>query len=405
MALLQTTTLPDRNRTAPRAIVRLGALATGVIVVNLFASQVLAGLMAQTLRMGTIEAGMVSTLTLLGYALGLFMLVPLADVLENKRLIVGTLFCNTVAAICMALAPTAELLLAASFFLGASCSAIQMLVPLIASMTHPGDRGRVIGDVMGGLMVGILLSRPVASVTADIWGWRGFYVSSAAAIIILAGALVRQLPSLRPPIRMSYAQLLGSFGTLWREEHVLRVRSWTAALVMASFSAFWAAVALRLSIPPFNLTPSGIAIFALVGAAGAAATPLAGRLGDRGHVRITLFASHVAIIWSAIVSAWAGHIGSQYWALGGLGVGAILLDLGVTGDQTLGRRAVNLLQPEARGRINGLFVCLFFIGGAIGAAAATLAWTHGGWTWVCAVVGSFALLALITDMVTTTGTA
>lgn len=404
MALLHTPTLPERNQTAPRAIVRLGALATGVIVVNLFASQVLAGLIAASLDMSTIETGMVSTLTLLGYALGLFMLVPLADVFENRRLILGTLCCNVAAAICTAFAPTGELLLAASFLLGASCSAIQMLVPLVASMAHPSERGRVIGDVMGGLMIGILLSRPVASLIADIWDWRGFYVSSAAAVVILLSALARRLPLLRPPARMSYAQLLKSFGTLWREKSVLRVRSWTAALVMASFSAFWAAVALRLSAPPFNLTPSGIAIFALVGAVGAVATPLAGRLGDQGFARITLFASHVAIILSAIASVWAGTIKSQSWALATLGLGAILLDLGVTGDQTLGRRAVNLLQPEARGRINGLFVCLFFVGGAIGAAAVSFAWAHGGWTWVCGVVGMFALVALITDVLTKTGT-
>jgi MFS family permease len=127
-------------------------------------------------------------------------------------------------------------------------------------------------------------------------------------------------------------------------------------------------------------------------------------LGDRGHARITLCVSHIVIIISAVLSAWADSAGSQLWAFGALGLGGILLDLGVTGDQTLGRRAVNLLQPEARGRINGLFVCLFFIGGAVGAAVASVAWAHGGWMWVCGAVGSFALLALITDVATQTGT-
>lgn len=404
MAMLQTTAVAGADQTVPRAIVRLGAIATGVVVVNLFASQVLAGLMARSLGMTGVEIGMVSTLTLLGYALGLFMLVPLADVFENKRLIVGTLLCNIAAALCTALVPTSALLLVSALLLGASCSAIQMLVPLVASMAPPHQRGRVIGDVMGGLMVGILLSRPAASVIADIWGWRGFYVLSATAVLVLAGALVRHLPTFRPKARMSYVQLLASFWTLWRSEAVLRVRSLTAALVMASFSAFWAAVSLRLSAPPFNLTPSGIAIFALIGAVGAAATPIAGRLGDRGHARITLCVSHIVIIISAVLSAWADSAGSQLWAFGALGLGGILLDLGVTGDQTLGRRAVNLLQPEARGRINGLFVCLFFIGGAVGAAVASVAWAHGGWMWVCGAVGSFALLALITDVATQTGT-
>jgi predicted MFS family arabinose efflux permease len=185
---------------------------------------------------------------------------------------------------------------------------------------------------------------------------------------------------------------------------VLRVRAWTAALVMASFTAYWAAIALRLSSAPFNLNAREIALFALMGAAGAAATPLAGRLGDRGWARPMLFASHLTIIVSLGLCAWAGLIESPVMALFVLSIGTILFDMGVTSDQTLGRRAINLLRPEARGRMNGLFVGLFFIGGALGAAAAAFAWAHGGWTAVCVVAAFFGLLALITDLTTKTGT-
>jgi predicted MFS family arabinose efflux permease len=404
MTISEATKLPSDAQTAPRSFVWLAAIATGVIVTNLFAPQILVGLIGASLGMSAGQAGMVSTLTLLGYAIGLFLLVPLADLFENKRLILRTLACAILAALCTALAPTPHLLLFATFVLGASCAAIQMLVPLVASMSPPELRGQVIGDVMSGLMIGILLSRPLASLIADTWSWRAFYLVSAISMAALTGALALYLPTLRPAARAGYGTLLASFPKLLKHEPVLRVRAWTAALVMAAFTAYWAAIALRLSSTPFNLNAKEIAVFALIGAVGTTATPLAGRLGDRGWARPMLFASHLTIIISLGLCAWAGVIESQVVALLVLSIGTILFDVGVTSDQTLGRRAVNLLRPEARGRLNGLFVGLFFIGGAVGAAAAAVAWTFGGWTAVCAVAAIFGLLALITDIATSTGT-
>jgi len=258
--------------------------------------------------------------------------------------------------------------------------------------------------VMSGLMIGILLSRPLASLVADAWNWRAFYLVSATSMAALTGALALYLPTSRPARRAGYGMLLASFPQLLKDEPVLRVRAWTAALVMASFSAYWAAIALRLSSAPFNLDAKGIALFALIGAAGAAATPLAGRLGDRGWARPLLLASHLMIIIALGLCAWAAFVESKAIALFWLSIGTILLDVGITSDQTLGRRAINLLRPEARGRLNGLFVGLFFIGGAVGAAAAAFAWTFGGWIAVCVVAAFFSLLALITDVVTSTGT-
>jgi predicted MFS family arabinose efflux permease len=257
---------------------------------------------------------------------------------------------------------------------------------------------------MSGLMVGILLSRPLASLIADAWSWRAFYLVSAVSMAALTGTLALYLPTSRPAARTGYGMLLASFPKLLKDEPVLRVRAWTAALVMASFTAYWAAIALRLSSAPFNLNAKAIAMFALIGAAGTAATPLAGRLGDRGWARPMLFASHLTIILSLGLCARAGFIESKAIALLLLSIGTILFDVGVTSDQTLGRRAINQLRPEARGRLNGLFVGLFFIGGAVGAAASAFAWTVGGWTAVCIVAGCFGLLALITDLTTRTGT-
>ena len=403
MTISEATKLSPARTASVRPLIWIGAITTGTVVTNLFAPQILVGLISRSLGMTTLQAGLISTLTLLGYALGLLLLVPLVDLVENKRLILRTLACAIVAAIGTAMAPTAVILLAATFVLGASCAAIQMVVPLVASMVPPERRGQAIGDVMSGLMIGILLSRPAASLIADSWDWRGYYITSAVLMTVLAGALARYLPSLRPAARVSYGALLRSFPDLLREEPVLRVRSWTAALVMASFTAFWAAVALRLPDAPFRLDARGIALFALIGVAGAAATPLAGRWGDKGFARPLLIAAHLMIIGALALCAWAGVMESRATALTLLGIGAVLLDFGITTDQTLGRRAVNLLLPEARGRINGLFVALFFIGGAIGAAAASAAWSFGGWSAVCAVAAGFGVLGLITDLATKTG--
>jgi predicted MFS family arabinose efflux permease len=404
MTVSDVTKFPSAKPIAERSLIWLGAITTGVVVTNLFAPQILVGMIGRSLAMTAQQAGMVSTLTLLGYAIGLLLLVPLVDLVENKRLILRTLACAIPAALCTALAPTPFLLLVATFVLGASCAAIQMMLPLVASQVAPARRGQAIGEVMGGLMVGILLSRPLASLLADAWSWRAYYFVSAALMTALAAALARYLPTLQPRATFGYGALLCSFPKLLREEPVLRVRAWTAALVMASFTAFWAAVALRLPAEPFRLDAQGIALFALIGVAGAAATPLAGRWGDRGWTRPMLFAAHLLIVASLALCAFAALLESRIAALLVLSIGTILLDVGITTDQTLGRRAINLLRPEARGRSNALFVALFFVGGAVGAAAASFAWTYGGWTSVCTVAAVFGVLGLITDIATTTGT-
>lgn len=378
----------------------LFAIATGVIIINLFAPQTLVGIIGPSLGFSESGAGLVAMASLLGYAAGLFFLVPLADLMENRQLVLRMLLSALVMAVAAAFAPTGWSLLIFLFLLGAACSAIQILVPIAAAMAPPEHRGRVIGNVMSGVMVGILVSRPLASLIADFWGWRSFYALSAATLALLAAVLALRLPERRPLISASYGALIGSLFKLLQEEPVLRLRAFTAALMMASFSLFWTSVALRLAQPPFSLGQSGIALFALVGAGGAAATSVFGRMGDRGWTRTATLASHVIVLAAMALAAWVGGIrsGSSVALLILLGMSAVLLDVGVTGDQTLGRRAVNLLKPEARGRINGLFVGIFFLGGALGSALAGTAWDFGGWAGVCAGAAGFGVIALITGL-------
>ena len=382
-----------------RAMTWLFAAATGLIVINLFASQTLIGPIAASLRLGEGAAGLVSMATLLGYAAGLFLLVPLADLAENRSLVVAMLSAALLAAVAASASTVAVAFLAALFVLGAACSAIQILLPMAASMAPPEQRGRVVGDVASGLMIGIVLSRPCASSIAHLWSWRAFYAVCAATLGLVAVVLAVTLPQRRPRLRASYPALLASLWQLIRTEPVLRQRALTAALVMAAFSVFWTTVALRLALAPFHLGQSGIALFALAGASGAVAAPIAGRAGDRGWGGGTLVLCHGLIIVASALAAWCGSAGasSPLVALVAMAASAVLLDFGVIGDQTLGRRAVNMLRPEARGRLNALFVGLFFLGGAVGSAMAGVAWELGGWPAVCITGGGFGTVALLVD--------
>lgn len=389
-------------RTAPvlsPALTLLFACAVAVIVTNVFAPQTLVGLIGADLGLGEAASGLVAMATLIGYAGGLFLLVPLADLAENRRLVLRMLGAAVVLAGLAGLAPGAGMLIVTLVFVGAACSMIQVLVPLAAAMALPERRGQVVGDVMSGLMLGILLARPLASLVADTLGWRAFHGIVALAMALLWPVLALRLPQRQPAGNARYGALIASLGKLVAREPVLRWRALTAALSMAAFSLFWTAIAFRLAAAPFHLGQRGIAVFALVGAAGAAVAPLAGRLGDRGLTRVTTIASHLLILAGFALAALAGWAGaaSSGPMLVAMGVAAVLLDIGVTGDQTLGRRAINMLDEQARGRLNGLFVGLFFLGGALGAGLAGLAWSLGGWPLITAVGAAFGVAALIAD--------
>jgi predicted MFS family arabinose efflux permease len=384
---------------APR-IATIFAFSAGVIVTNLFAPQTLVGLIGPSIGLTLAQCGLVAMASMLGYAAGLFLLVPLADLVETRRLVVTMVLTAAMAATVVALAATALLLLGALFVLGAACSAIQILVPAAAAMAPPDRRGSVIGNVMAGVMTGILLSRPLASIVADNFGWRTFYGTGATAMICVAAVLAYAVPRTMPESRMSYPALIGSMWELFRSEPKLRRRALTAGLVMAAFSLYWTSVALRLEQSPFYLDQKGIAIFALMGVAGVAATPIVGWFGDKGWTRHVTIASHVVLTSAFALASGADWLPAEAATslLVPMGAGAILLDVGLTGDQILGRRTVALLNPIARGRLNALFVGLFFLGGAAGSTLAGLAWTSGGWPLVCVIGAACGISALIVDL-------
>ncbi|GIF66384.1 MFS transporter [Asanoa ishikariensis] len=358
-----------------RALTFILATASGLSVANIFYSQPLLDLIAQAFHTTESSAAIVVTVTQLGYAAGIIVLMPLGDLIENRALASRVLVVTAIAAGLAAVAPNLPIFLVCSVLLGFTAVVAQIVVPFAAHLAPEAARGRFVGQVMSGLLLGIMLARTVSSLLADLWGWRSVYIVSAGLMLIMAVVLATTLPSRRPDHTDGYRSLMLSIGRLIRTEPALRRRAALQALMFATFSAFWTSIAYEL-IKVHHLSQTEIAIFALVGAAGAAAAPVAGRLGDRGLGRP---ATGVVFALAAVAMA-VGGIGSHH--LVGLAVAAVLLDLAVQGNLVLSQQEIYQLRPDARSRINTVFIGSVFFGGAIGSALSGLLYDHLGWSGV-----------------------
>ncbi|WP_426701528.1 MFS transporter [Rhodanobacter sp. Col0626] len=380
-----------------RELTPLLTLACGVIALNIAAAQPLVGVIAHSLGLSLAATGLVTMATLLGYSAGMVFLVPLTDLVENRRLVLGTLALDVIAMLASAWAPGAATYLVAAFAVGAATSSIQMLVPLAASFAPEAERGRVVGNVMSGLMIGILVSRPLASLIGSAYGWRDVFVIFAIAITLMTLVLRKRLPTMQPVHRMRYGTLVRSLWPLIRSERVLQRHALSAILAFGAFNVFWTIIALRLAQPPFGLGANGIAAFAMAGVGGSVIAPIAGRLGDRGWTRPLNVLMHLLII-ASMALAWIAGDRAPIAGLVLMVAASLLLDIGTVGDQTLGRRAINVIRPEARGRLNGLFTGAFFVGGAGASALAGVAWAVGGWDLTCALGVVFGVAALAVSL-------
>jgi predicted MFS family arabinose efflux permease len=365
------------------------ATACGLTAANIYYAQPLISLIAPSVGLGETAASLIVTITQLGFCLGLILLVPLGDLVENRALTFWTLSGAVAALLAAALAPSAAAFLAAALCIGLASVAAQMLVPIAAHLSPDATRGRTIGNVMSGLLIGIMLARPVSSLIANSFGWRAVFFASAVAIATLAFALRRLLPRRRPKVDHGYISLIGSLWTLLRDTPELRRRAAYQAFLFAAFSLFWTAVPLELAGPTFGLTQRGIALFALAGAGGALSAPIAGRVADRGWGRASTGLSMAAVAIAFLLARIGG--GGSMVALLAAGV---VLDAGVQGTQIVGQRIIYAIGDEARSRLNGLYIALFFIGGAVGSSIASLVYALGGWEWISEIGLAFPLAAL-----------
>ncbi|WP_329012493.1 MFS transporter [Streptomyces sp. NBC_00690] len=372
-----------------RGVVVLFAVACGAAVANVYFSQPLLVTVGHDLAMSPALVGSVVTLTHVGYGLGLFFLVPLGDVVNRRRLILAQLLLLVLALAAVATAHTATILLAGMATMGLLAVVTQTLVAFAASLAAPARRGRVVGLVTSGVVMGILLARTASGFLADLAGWRSVYLASAGLTALLALVLHRVLPRHNsvPLATLRYGQLLRSTITLFARERLLRIRALLGLLIFAAFSTLWSSITLPLSEPPYTFSHTAIGALGLVGAVGALAAIMAGRLNDRGLSQRT---TGVALALLAV--SWL-PLAFTRSSLCALIVGVILLDLAVQAVHVTNQTLIYALHPDAGSRLIGGYMVFYSIGSATGAIAATSLYTAAGWGAVCALGAAISCVA------------
>lgn len=379
---------PPATMTRGRTL--LFAVAGGAAVGNLYWAQPLLDDVAADLGTSPASAGLLVTLTQVGYALGILLLVPLGDVVDRRRLVPGVLAASAVALLAAALAPGFGALLVALALVGATTVAGQLLIPLAGDLADPASRGRVVGTIASGVLTGILLSRTVSGVIAEVAGWRSVYVLAAVVAVVLAFLLARAVPRLPRRERVRYPQLIASVVGVVRAHRAVRVTLVVSASVFAVFTMFWTALTFLLSSAPFGYSTTAIGAVGLVGLAGAVAAQRVGRLHDRGWSVPVTGAALVLVLVSLVVAG----LGARSIVV--VLVAVLLLDVGVQAANVLNQTRLFAIDPAARSRLNTAFVTGNFAGGAVGSAVAGVLWNAGGWTAV--TVGAAVLVGFATTV-------
>ena len=382
---------PASDPPFPRWLLTLLAFTAGATVANIYYCQPLLDAMARSFGVGVEAVTNAAAATQLGVAVGMLTIVPLGDSLERKRLILLIILLSSVALAGTALCRTAAAMGFAGFVIGVVGVTPHLVVPYAAGLVGPERRGRTVGFVMSGLLIGILLSRTLSGVVGAHAGWRTVYWLASAAMLALAGLLAVVLPSQKPARQVPYRELLGSLWPLVRREPVLRRHALIGALGMGAFSAFWTTLAFYLAALPAHYGSETAGLFGLVGAAGAAAAVVAGRLADRVGPRPLNGAALGLVIASFGLMAVAGR---SLWMLA---VGVVVMDAGVQGSHISNQTRIYALSGELRNRLNAIYMVTYFIGGATGSALGSRAWVAFGWPGVCAtgaVLGFLGLLVL-----------
>jgi predicted MFS family arabinose efflux permease len=349
------------------------AAATGLIVANLYYCQPLIILIANEFKIPHADAGTITYLTQAGYAIGLFLMVPLGDKLERKSQILYTTFASVIALIVAATAQSFFILEIASLLIGITSIVPQLILPLAASLSAPQERGKVVGTIMSGLLVGILLSRTLSGFIGDILGWRAMFWIASGLCLTLFFIIKKQFPINKPVFTGSYKQLIGSLFILIKEQPLLREATLINIFSFAQFGAFWTTMVLLLSAEPFNFNSTTIGLFGIVGASGALAAPLVGKLGDKGNSRIAVGYGCLLIALSFAIFYFSGT------SIIGIIFGIIFIDIGLQGVHISNQTRVYSILPEARNRMNTVFMSFSFLGTAAGSAFGLFLWRLGGW--------------------------
>jgi predicted MFS family arabinose efflux permease len=385
------TSAQERYIDAPASLVTITAIATGALVANLYYAQPLVGSIGPQLGISANLAGSITSITQIGYGAGLFLLVSLGDIVENRKLVLTTLSLTILALVAAALSTTAAPFLLASFVVGVCSTGAQVLIPFVSHLMPPERRGRTVGNIMAGLLTGIMLARPASLFISASFGWRTVFWCSAVLMVAILVALIRATPKHPPHGKLHYGQILASMAGLWLALPALRWRAAYQFFMFGLFNMFWTAAPLMLA-DNLGLSQRGIGIFALAGAGGALSAPLAGRLADRGHSVMVTFGAMLLTGLSFLATGWAAAIPTVI----GLAVLAFLLDAGVQANQVVSQRLIfSSATPDNRGRVNAIYMTVTFVGGALGSLLGTVTYHWGGWTASAVAGGAIGLLLAV----------
>ncbi|WP_404461140.1 MFS transporter [Providencia rettgeri] len=367
----------------------LMAIATGLVVASNYYAQPLLDTIAAQFNLTTNMAGFIVTAAQLGYAVGLLFLVPLGDLFERKRLILFMTFLSASGLLITALSTNIWQILLGTALTGLFSVVAQVLIPMAASIAHPNKRGKAVGIIMSGLLLGILLARTVSGAVAMVGGWRAIYWVAFVLLIILLIVLAIKLPRYHQKANLNYFQLLCSIGRLFFSTPVLAVRASLGALSFANFGLLWTAMAFLLASPPFNYSEGTIGLFGLVGAAGALMASQAGHLVDKGKGKIITTIGLVLLLLSWLPIGLAKH------SLIAFIIGILVLDLAVQAVHVTSQSTLYRIMPEARNRLTAGYMTSYFIGGALGSLLSGYAYERAGWEGVAIAGVSLTALSLI----------
>ncbi|MCV9921209.1 MFS transporter [Pseudomonas sp. BT-42-2] len=371
-----------------RSLTLLLAATCALAVASVYFSQPLLESMAASLGVATARIGLVVGATQAGYALGLLLVVPLGDLFGRKRLILSQLLLSALALLAVGMAMDWALLLVAMSMLGLMAVLVQVVVAHAATLATSAEQGRAVGTVTSGVVLGILLARLVAGVTADLAGWRSVYFTAAGLTVLMACLLWQTLPSAKPVTTpVSYVQLLGSVLRMYRHDRLLRQRGTFALLIFSAFSVLWSAMVLPLSAAPLALTHTQIGLFGLAGIAGALAASGAGRLADQGHGQHT-----TGLALALLTLSWI-PIGLLEHSLLALVLGVLLLDFAVQAVHVTNQTLLLAGRGEMASRLIGAYMCCYSVGSGLGAVAASWVYARWGWLAVCGLGAGFSALA------------
>ena len=381
---------PDTGRPASAALLTVFAIAVGALIANLYYAQPIVGRIADEIGLSEGVAGSISSVTQIGYGLGLFLLVSLADLVENRRLVLCTLSLTVLSLIGVACSTGAISFFLASFLIGLCATGAQVLLPFAAQLVPEERRGRIVGNIMAGVLTGIMLARPIALFISASFGWRAVFWASAALLLGIGAALARMMPHHQPASGLHYGQIIASTTGLLRSMRGLRWRATYGALMFGAFNMFWTAAPLMLA-DRFGLGEHAIGLFALAGAGGALAAPIAGRLADRDLEDTTTVVAMVALGLAFFATGWATAAG----ILVALAVFAVVLDAAVQTNQVVSRRTIFAVPAAVRGRVNAAYMTIQFAGGAIGSILGTASYHVGGWNATAGIGVAVSMVLLI----------